>query len=194
MSSALRSVVSLVVIAASALATWVAVGLQPPPPLPPGEQVESVFGFDTDAVVGISVRTWQGALRAVRSDGHWQVVILELAPQVAPSESVPPPGQAAIDAAMDVLVRDVVGLPEVNSFESAAPLAEFGLDTPDASISLTLASGATTTLEIGARTTSAAGLYARLRSSPEILQIGGLLLTQTRTAFFHLRGLGGDVG
>ena len=187
MSPLIRSLVSVAVILVSGLVTWVAVGLQPPPPAPPSE-VESVFAFPADDVAAIAFTTWQGALRATRVGEHWRVDSLTLDPTMAASAAVRPDA-ARVDDEVETLVRDVVGLPEVNRFVHEGSLAEFGLDDPKVHVALTLASGQTVTLEIGDRTTSGSGLYARIPPTDEILQIGGLILNELSAALFQLRGL-----
>ena len=186
MSPLVRSLVSLAVILASAGATWIAVGVQPPPPPPPSE-VESVFSFPADEVTAIAVRTWQGSLRARRAGEHWRVEALELDDARIGSAAAAPPDQERVDEAVGDLVRDVAALPEVSRFVHEGPLAEFGLDAPKVHIDLTLASGQHITLEIGNRTVSGAGLYARIPGSDEVLQIGSLILNEISAALFHLR-------
>ncbi len=188
MSPLVRSLVSLAVILASAGATWIAVGLQPPPPPPPSE-VESVFSFSADDVTSIAVRTWQGSLRARRDGEHWRVEALDLDAARTGSAAATPPDQGRVDEEVGALVRDVAALPEVSRFVHEGSLAEFGLDAPKVRIDLTLASDEQITLEIGDRTTSGAGLYARIPGTDEILQIGSLILNEISAALFHLRTL-----
>ncbi len=190
MSPVVRALTSLLVIGLSAAATWVAVGLQPPPP-PPPSQVDSVFSFRPEAVVGIAATTRQGSIRAVRREGHWDVQSIELRAR-ASSGASDRPDQARIDLEVGALVEDVAALPEVSRFPRAGPLSEFGLDQPSARIVVTLDRGETVDLQIGSRTTSGAGLYARIGSSDEVLQIGGLILNEVGGTLFQLRALAGS--
>lgn len=146
-----------------------------------------MFSFSADDVTSIAVRTWQGSLRARRGGEHWRVDALELDASRPGSAATAPPDQARVDEAVGALVRDVTALPEVSRFVHEGSLAEFGLDAPQTRIELTLASGQQITLEIGNRTTSGAGLYARIPGTDEILQIGSLILNEISAALFHLR-------
>lgn len=187
-SPGLRALISLAVIGVSVVATWVASGLLPPPP-PPPSQVESVFELDAGAVVGIDVRSRDGELNAVSRgpDGAWTIRRLEIE-EVPSNTPAARPDASRIDAEVRALVSTVVALPEVARFPREAPLADFGLDPPRAAIELTLRTGSLVTLEIGARTSSGAGLYARIVGTDEILQIGSLILNEIAGALFRLRG------
>ncbi|HEY8516584.1 MAG TPA: DUF4340 domain-containing protein [Candidatus Binatia bacterium] len=194
-----QSLVALAVIAASALATWIAWRMAPPPPPPPSAEVKAVFDFAPSAVRAIDVRSWQGAIVARRTNGHWEVLAVRNARADAEDAAgLTPPSQAEIDQTLDTLVREIVTLPEIDRFPlQAGALRDFGLEDPQATIVLQLESGEERTLQIGQLTTSTAALYARVLPSSDVLQVGTLVFNDIAAALYRLRALqetqvGGD--
>lgn len=127
----------------------------------------------------------------MRDGKHWRIDGLTLHESAASGEPAPQPDVSTVDAAVTGLVRTIVALPEVRRFRLEGSLAEFGLGKPQASVELKLDTGTEVTLQIGDRTTTGAGLYAHVKGSDEVLQIGSLILSEIGGALFPLRGLAG---
>jgi len=191
MSPQQRSLVSLVAIVLALGATAVAWQLQPPPAPPPSAGLEPIFDFAANAVRAIDLTTWQGRLRATRSEGGWRVEEIRLgkgASQPEPGLTAPTP--AELNETLDALVAAVVATPQIDRFAAEGmPLRDFGLDPPQAQIALDLESGVRRTLEIGALTVTTSALYARVLPSPEVFQIGSLIFNNVAAALFRLRAL-----
>lgn len=199
MSPLRRSLLSLAVIALSLAAVWIAWRLEPPPPPPPGAAAQSVLGLPAADVQTLSIASWQGVLRAHRAATGWQVDEIRLGPGTSPAEpGTPPPTQQEIDQAVDGLVREIVGLPEIDRFSpDGKPMSDFGLDPPQATIELGLAAGERRTLEIGELTVTTSALYARVIPGEDVFQIGSLVFNDVAAGLFRLRALavapaGGD--
>jgi len=191
MSPQRRSLVSLVVIAVAVGATALAWRLEPPPAPPPSAGLQPVFDVPASAVRAIELATWQGSLRATRGSSGWHVESLQLGKGVDRAEpGQQPPAAADVDAALDTLVAQVVATPQIDRFEAAGmPLRDFGLDPPQAHITLELDSGASRTLEIGELTITTSALYARVLPSQDVFQIGSLVFNNVAAALYRLRAL-----
>lgn len=191
MSPVRRSLVSLVVIALAATATYAAWRLRPPPPPPPSATLTRVFDFPASAVRAIDVESWQGALRARRDDGRWRVEHVEVRGQAAdPGAPAATPTPDEVDQALDTLVAEIVELPEIDRFPLGGhALAEFGLADPQARVTLELASGERRTLELGDLTVTTAALYARVVPSDDVVQVGTLVFNDLAAALYRLRTL-----
>ncbi len=199
-----RSLVSLAVIAVCAVATVVAWRLRPPPLPPPAASNKPVFDFAPSTVRAIDVRSWQGELRAERRDAGWQVTALRnrrsASAERDPGATTPggptptplvPPTAAQVNEAMIELVREVVDLPVVDRFaRDGRPLAEFGLEKPEATFDLELDSGTTRRLEVGNTTITGTALYARAVPPDDVIEIGSLLFNTFDATLYRLRGLG----
>ena len=191
MSTWTRSIVATAVIVLAVGATALSIRLRPAPPPPPIETVTHVFTLDEGAVSAIAVVSRRGELRAERGGSGWRVAQLVLAPtDSGGSPASPEPTQAEIDQAVAELVRQVVALPEIDRFpRGERELREFGLDRPQLRITLTLASGATESLEVGELTITSTGVYARQSSRDDVLEIGSLFFNEVDAALYRLRGL-----
>ncbi|MBY0273711.1 DUF4340 domain-containing protein [Candidatus Binatia bacterium] len=199
MSPLRRSLLSLAVIALSLAAAWVAWRLEPPPPPPPGAAAKPVLELPASDVRALSITSWQGVLRAHRAAAGWQVDEIRLGPGTSPAEpGTPPPSQQEVDQALDGLVREIVGMAEIDRFSpDGKPMSDFGLDPPQATIELALATGERRTLEIGELTVTTSALYARVIPGDDVFQIGSLVFNDVAAALFRLRALavvppGGD--
>jgi hypothetical protein len=191
MSPRRQSLLSLLVIVLALGATAVAWRLEPPPPPPPSAELQPVFDVPASAVSGIDLQTWQGSLRATRTPSGWQVDAIRLgkgADRAAPGEA--PPGPAEIDATLDALVGQIVTTPQIDRFDAeGVAMHDFGLDPPQAQVTLDLASGGSRTLQIGDLTITTSALYARVLPSPDVFQIGSLVFNNVAAALFRLRAL-----
>jgi hypothetical protein len=194
MSPLRRSLLSLVVIAIALAAAAIAWRLEPPPPPPPGAELQPVLDVAASDVRAIAVASWQGALRAHRDSTGWQVDEVRLGPGASPAEpGTPPPSQQDIDQTLDGLVGEIVRTPEIDRFApDGAPMADFGLDAPQTTIVLELASGQRRTLEIGALTVTTSALYARVLPGDDVFQVGSLVFNNVGAALFRLRALAGS--
>jgi len=184
-----RSLVSLVVIAVSLVAAWSARRLEPPPPPPPGADVTPVLAVAATDVRAIAVTSWQGTLRADRTPAGWQVDEVVLGAGASPAEpGTPTPAPSDVDQALDTLVTDVVSMPQIDRFATdGKPMSDFGLDPPQATIVLELASGERRTLEIGGMTVTTSALYARVVPGEDVFQVGSLVFNNLAAALFRLR-------
>lgn len=191
MSPLRRSLLSLVVIAVALTAAWIAWQLEPPPPPPPGAALQPVFDLAAGDVKSITLESWQGTLRAHRGPGGWHVDELRLGPGASAAEpGTPPPSQQDVDRALDTLVGEIVSTPEIDRFApDGTPMGDFGLDKPQATIVLELASGERRTLEIGELTVTTSALYARVLPGEDVFQIGSLVFNNVAAALFRLRAL-----
>ena len=189
MSPLRRSLVSLAVIAVSLAAAWSAWRLEPPPPPPPGADVTPILAVPATDVRAIEVASWQGTLRAHRTPAGWQVDEVVLGAGASPAEpGAPTPAPSDVDQALDTLVGDVVTMPEIDRFApDGKPMSDFGLDPPQATIGLELASGERRTLEIGGMTVTTSALYARVLPGDDVFQIGSLVFNNVAAAIFRLR-------
>lgn len=193
MSPLRRSLLSLAVIALSAVALWTARRLEPPPPPPPGQAAKPVLDVAATDVQSLAIASWQGVLRAHRSPSGWQVDEVRLGPGASPAEpGTAPPSQQDVDQTLDALVREIAALPEIDRFSpDGKPMSDFGLDPPQATIALELASRERRTLEIGALTVTTAALYARVIPGEDVFQIGSLVFNNVAAALFRLRAFAG---
>jgi hypothetical protein len=194
MTAARQSFVAGAVIVASVGATLLAWLIRPGPPPPPAATLSHVFRFTPDDVVGFALDGEKGRLRARRGDNGWQVseVVSRARVDTASATDAAPPVPSAteIDGALNELVRDVAGLPEVDRFpREGHPLDEYGLDHPQIKITLTLRSGSAQVLEIGAMTVTSTAIYARSVPPDDVLQVGTLVLSELDAALYRLRGL-----
>ncbi len=190
MSPARRSLVSLVVIALSAAATYAAWRMRPPPPPPLSALLTRVFDFPASAVRAIEVESWQGALRARREDGGWRVELVELRGQAANPSPAGTPTPAEVDQTLDTLVQELVELPEIDRFPLGNhALAEFGLAQPQARVTLELDSGERRALELGDLTVTTSALYGRVVPSDDVVQVGTLVFNDLAAALYRLRAL-----
>jgi hypothetical protein len=196
MSPRQRSLVSLVVIALAIGATALAWRLEPPPAPPPSEGLQPVFDVPASAVRAIDLDTWQGSLRAKRSGAGWQVAEVRLGKGADRAEAgLQPPTAAEIDTALDTLVAEVIATPQIDRFSAeGVPLHDFGLDPPQAHITLDLDSGEHRTLEIGELTITTSALYARVLPGQDVFQIGSLVFNDVAAALFRLRALDTSTG
>lgn len=194
MSPERRSLISLVVIAVALGVAWIGHRLQPPPPPPPGAALRTVFDVAPSAVRAIHVATWQGTLRAHRTADGWQVDELHLGAAGSAAEpGTPRPDQREIDQTLDALVREIVEMPEIDRFQAEGqPMRDFGLESPQSTITLDLDSGQQRTLQIGDLTITTSALYARVLPSPDVFQIGSLVFNNVAAALFRLRALAGE--
>ena len=102
---------------------------------------------------------------------------------------------ATVDEALGSLIGEIARLPEVGRFSLAGqPLSAYGLDAPVAEITIDLDSGAQAKLEIGDRTATGSGFYARAATSEDVLQIGSLIFNEIAAALYRLRGLSQHTG
>lgn len=193
MSPLRRSLLSLVVIVVALAAAGIAWRLEPPPPPPPGAELKPVLDVPASDVRSIAVTSWQGMLRAHRGPTGWQVDEVRLGPGANPAEpGAAPPSQQDVDRALDELVGQVVSTPEIDRFApDGTPMADFGLDAPQATIVLELALGQRRTLEIGALTVTTSALYARVLPGDDVFQIGSLVFNNLAAAIFRLRAFAG---
>jgi len=191
MSPGRRSLLSLAVIAIALLATWTAHRLEPPPPAPPGDAVQPVLDVAAGDVRAIAVRSWQGALRAHRTPSGWQVDEVRLGRGTSPPEAgTPVPAPGDVDQTLETLVGEIASLPEIDRFAPDGVSArDFGLDPPQATVTLELASGDRRTLEIGELTVTTSALYARVLPGSDVFQIGSLVFNNIAAALFRLRAL-----
>lgn len=194
MSPIRRSLLSLAIIAVSLAAASFAWRLEPPPPPPPGLAVKRVLDVAVTDVRAIALESWQGTLRARRTPAGWQVDEIRLGAGASVVEpGMPTPAPADVDQALDALVGEIVALPEIDRFApDGMTMADFGLDPPQATIGLELASGERRTLEIGGLTVTTAALYARVLPGSDVFQIGSLVFNDVAAALFRLRALAGD--
>jgi hypothetical protein len=189
MSPLRRSLVSLAIIVVALAAAWSAWRLEPPPPPPPGADVTPILGVAAADVRAIAVTSWQGTLRAHRTATGWQVDAVTLGAGASPAEpGSPTPAPSDVDQTIDALIRDVVSMPEIDRFApDGKPMSDFGLDPPQASIALELASGERRTIEIGGMTVTTSALYARVVPGEDVFQIGSLVFNNVAAALFRLR-------
>ncbi len=197
-----RALLSLAVLLLASLATRQAIRQAKPPPPPPASQNESVLALPIDEIESVSVVAWQGAFAARRSGESWVINFFQLNPGVLATiggEPETPATPERISATVEDLLVEVVGLPRVDRFSRGEqPWSAFGLDQPTLSISIQRVSGGAVTIEVGASTSSAAGLYARVVEGvqagqgvegDEVLTLGTLFSAQVDAAFWRLRGL-----
>ena len=196
MSPARRSLLSLALIAVSLAAARFAWRLEPPPPPPPGLAVERVFDFAASDVRALALESWQGVLRAQRTPAGWRVDAIRLGAGASAVEpGTPTPAPADVDQALDTLVGEIVAMPEIDRFApDGMAMRDFGLDPPQATITLELASGERCTLEVGELTVTTAALYARVLPGSDVFQIGSLVFNDVAAALFRLRALAGPGG
>lgn len=124
---------------------------------------------------------------AVRWGPGWRVRSLVRTRSSDQPSSRPSPQR--VDEVLDGFVGEMTNLAEVGRFPRAGPWSDFGLEAPRAWVSFGLGEGRTVRLEIGDRTASGDGLYARITGVDEVVQIGGLVLNQIAAVLFQLRGL-----
>jgi hypothetical protein len=191
MSPRQRSLLSLAVIVVALAATAIAWRLQPPPAPPPSAGLEPVFDIPASAVRAIELETWQGSLVAQRSGGSWQVQSVRLGKGADRAElGLPPPTSADVNAALDTLIAQIVATPQIDRFDADdMPLHDFGLDPPQAHITLGLESGEQRTLQIGELTITTSALYARVLPAKDVFQIGSLVFNNVAAALYRLRAL-----
>lgn len=193
MSPLRRSLLSLAVIAVALAAAWSAWRLEPPPPPPPGAGLKSVLGVTAADVRAITVTSWQGTLHAQRTPTGWQVDRLTLGQGTSPAEvGTPTPAPSDVDQTLETLVGEIASMPEIDRFApDGKPMSDFGLDPPQASVVLELASGGSRTLEIGGLTVTTSALYARVLPGDDVFQVGSLVFNNVAAALFRLRALAG---
>jgi Domain of unknown function (DUF4340) len=137
---------------------------------------EKVFSFDKSKVKEITLAPKDGEAVTVVKDGQgWKLT----APQDAPADA----------SAVDGLVSGFDGL-EVDEVVSEAPskLADFGLDTPQRTVAVTL-QGATEPLKLllGNKTPDGSSVYAKVPSKPRVFVIASYLATPFDKKAFDLR-------
>jgi hypothetical protein len=118
-----------------------------------------MLGMDVAGVIAVELRAGDRGLRCERVGGRWQVA--------AP---------AGVETSADLIAAIVNILTQGNVVEvvshEAERMAEFGLDPPRVSISLTNAAGLQETLYLGARNPAQTAVYARREGMPEIVLVG----------------------
>lgn len=144
------------VVVAAVLATIYVVTAPPPPPspaaLPPAREAP------TPAIDSLRLETEGRTVRATRVDGQWEVV-----------EPVGATVPADLIAALVAAVLETDADPVSNDTDR---LADFGLVTPWARLSLGRPNGTPVTLALGNANPAATGVYGRLEGNPQIILLG----------------------
>jgi hypothetical protein len=116
-------------------------------------------GVDAAGVTAVELRADGRGLRCERAGGRWQVVT-----------------PAGVEASADLIAAIVNLLTQGTAVEvmshEADRMAEFGLDPPRASVSITNAAGSQETLYLGARNPAQTAVYARREGTSEIVLVG----------------------
>jgi len=110
-------------------------------------------------ITTLELRREDRVVRCRRVDARWQVT--------APAGSVVPADLIA------ALVTNITELPDVDVVaESSTDLAQFGLDTPAAEMTLTPESGTPITVRLGSRNPSGTAVYAQRSGSDRVYLVG----------------------
>jgi hypothetical protein len=126
-------------------------------------QLVKVFSFPADSIEKIVLRTGTKTSELVKKDNRWEIA----------SPAHLNPNQDTIDS----LLSTITGLIKIEVVsEDPKDLRQYGLENPDSSVTLYRGSDATpVVLDIGSDTPTGVSMYARLRGSNEVIQVGTLL-------------------
>ncbi|MGE0452802.1 MAG: DUF4340 domain-containing protein [Vicinamibacteria bacterium] len=140
-----------------------------------GEPKQKLFSQDAAQAKQIRLEPRGGETIVVeRHDKAWSLT----APQAAPADA----GEA------EALLSTIRGL-ELDEVvaESGAKLAEFGLEPPQRSVSVTLESGAPLALLLGNKTADGSALYAKTPGSPRVFTLPAHVEASLSKSAFDLR-------
>jgi hypothetical protein len=133
-----------------------------------------VFGADTKDVTTVELKRGGETVRLQREGDGWQVV----EPVKAPAS------RTAVD---EVLANVLTAKIDREIDPDPKALADFGLDTPAAEVSLTLKDGKTLGLLLGAKNPTGVWVYARERDKPAVFVLGESVLRDATKPVADLR-------
>jgi hypothetical protein len=142
----------------------------------PGEKAEKekVLTFPRDAVRELHLQRAGGeGVKVVRQGQAWTIVE-PLAAEADPGE-------------VDGILGTLEGMVVDEVVESAAPLADFGLEPPARTLRLQLAGGATHEISVGAKTPDGASVYARRGREPRVFTLPSYVEGMFGKTAFELR-------
>lgn len=140
------------------------------------EAAQRIFQLDRDVIETVTLKRQNDTIKLVNDPTEgWMLT----EPVRAKAE------QRAVDDVLDGLVE---GKRERVIAEEASDLAAFGLSEPDLVVEATVQGAATpTVLQIGARTPTFSGYYAREGEQPKVLMVPTFLQTKFDQSVFKLR-------
>lgn len=146
-------------------------------PAPTGDESkpkEKVFHFDKAKVTELAFSAAGETTKVVKEGAGWKMVA--------------PLAVAADASAVDAIVGSLSGLEMDEEVAPSAPsLKDFGLESPDKTVTVTTEGGAAETLLLGGKLADGSGIYAKVPDQTRIFTVGAFGLSALDKKPFDLR-------